>query len=296
MDTSCTHYRTELSAFLDGQLDVKDQSDVQGHLNNCENCSDELETLKKLTKFLNDQMHPDNVAMPEIWNGIQAQMPDICDVMEEDLSAYLDGELTPAAQEGVNKHLKECAVCLDSFGKLNAANRLLTKGLELPLSIKVDLWPAVKAQLNEDCAVIRSELSPFADQEVVNLRHRNITNHLTDCQECRSEFNRLSAVGDIIRDSYRPDIPDDFDLWPGIRQKMQIVPFVAKASAKPKPTRLRMVVGGAIAAAVIGATGIVASLVIPHSQDSNTISSEAYLIESALMEPSDVAEAAVYEQ
>src|SRR5271170_4743333 len=115
MDTSCTHYRTELSAFLDGQLDVKDQSDVQGHLNSCENCSDELETLKKLTKFLNDQMHPDNVAMPEIWNGIQAQMPVICAVMEEDLSAYLDGELPPAAQEGVNKHLKECAACLESF-------------------------------------------------------------------------------------------------------------------------------------------------------------------------------------
>ena len=111
MDTSCTNYRTELSAFLDGQLDVKDQSDVQGHLNSCENCSDELETLKKLTKFLNDQMHPDNVAMPEIWNGIQAQMPVICAVMEEDLSAYLDGELPPAQAAQVAAHLSACWVC-----------------------------------------------------------------------------------------------------------------------------------------------------------------------------------------
>jgi anti-sigma factor RsiW len=216
--------------------------------------------------------------------------------MEDDLSAYLDGELTPAAQEGVNRHLKECASCLNSFKRLNAANRMLSKGLELPATFKVDLWPAIKSQLNEDCALIRSELSAYADQEVVNLRHRNITNHLIDCQDCRVAFNGLSKLGDVVRESYRPKIADDFDLWPGIRAKMQVVPFVPRTTAKQSPTKPRLIVG-AVAAAVIGLSGLAVAFMIPKDEAAGgTISSEAYLIESALREPSDQAEAAVYEE
>jgi len=227
-------------------------------------------------------------------------MASICEVMEEDLSAYLDGELTPAAQEGVNKHLKECSTCLNSFKRLNSANRILGKGLELPLSIKVDLWPAVKAQLNEDCALIRSELSAYADQEVVNLRHRSITNHLIDCQDCRRDFNGVAAIGDLIRDAYRPEFAEDFDLWPGIRDKMQIVPFAPKASsgalANAKSSRRPRWVTGVIAAVAVGFAGLVLSFALPKVDAGETISSESYLIESALVEPSDAAETAVYVQ
>lgn len=304
MDATCESYRHDLSALLDGQLNPKEQTDIQGHLNDCENCSDELETLKKLTKFLAEQMQPEILETPDIWAAMQDSLPSVCDVMKEDLSAYLDGELTPAAQEGVNKHLKECSLCLVEFKRLNEANRLLSKGLELPASVKVDLWPAVKAQLNEDCALIRSELSAYADQEVVNQRHRNITTHLTDCAECRDEFSNVSRIGDLIRDSYKPAMADDFDLWPGIRDKMQVVPFAPKAanaaassSANNKavqPQKQRWVVG-AMAAVIVAAIGIVIT-VAPQAQ-SETISSESYLIESALAEPSDTnVEAAVYER
>jgi anti-sigma factor RsiW len=296
METTCSRYRSELSALLDGQLDSKDHNDVQGHLNNCENCTAEFEALKKLTMFLVAEMNSERVPVPDIWGQLQAHLPSVCQVMEDDLSAYLDGELSPAAQEGVNRHLKECASCLDSFKRLNAANRMLSKGLELPANFKVDLWAAIKSQLNEDCALIRSELSAYADQEVVNLRHRNITNHLIDCQDCRVAFNRLSALGDVVRESYKPKIPDDFDLWPGIRAKMQVVPFVPRSGAKQNAGRPRLI-AGAVAAAVVVTSGIVISLMIPKDEpNGGAISSEAYLIESALREPSDQAEAAVYEE
>lgn len=297
MVNTCEPYRSELSAFLDGQLDAQRQLDIQGHLDSCEDCREESQTLKRLTKFLGDKMQSRNLEVPDLWPGIAAAMPSICEVMQEELSAYLDGELTPAAQEGVNKHLKDCEVCLGSFKSLNAANLMLSRGLELPLSLNVDLWPAVKAQLNEDCALIKSELSAYVDQEVVNLRHRNITNHLIDCHECRLEFNGLAGVGDLVRESYRPDIPHDLDLWPGILAKMQVVPFAPKVAAIPlkaHPGRPRWLIGAA-AAAVVGLAGVAISFTIPHMQG-ETISSESYLIESALLEPSDTAEAAVYEQ
>ncbi len=179
---------------------------------------------------------------------------------------------------------------------MNDANQMLTKGLELPASFKIDLWPAVKAQLNEDCALIRSELSAYADQEVVNLRHRNITTHLADCSDCRDHFSTVSRIGDILRDSYKPEMADNFDLWPAIRDQMQIVPFAPKAGAaapnnKPRVQKPRWMVG-AMAAVIIGLVGVAVTFT-PQAQG-ETISSESYLIDSALAEPSEGAEAAVY--
>ena len=312
MDTACTRYRTELSALIDGQIDAKLQSEVEVHINDCEFCSAELETLKRLTKFLNQELKSEETKMPDLWQGISERMDSVCAVMQDDLSAYLDGELTPAAQEGVNAHLKACAECLQSFKQLNAANRLVSKALELPADVKVDLWPAVKAQLNEDCALIRSEISAYVDQEVATLRHRSITNHLIDCQNCRNEFAALSNVGDLVRDCYKPEIPEDLDLWPGIKQKMQVVPFVQKngatASSEAGTTggaagktaarsrRARWIVVGTAAAAVVGLSGLVFSVAMQKAAPNDTISSETYLIESSLVEPSDIAEAATYEQ
>src|SRR5208283_3909395 len=155
------------------------------------------------------------------------------------------------AQEGVNIHLKECATCLESFKALNATNRLLVKGFELPAAQVVDLWSGVNARLNADCALIDNELSAYLDQEVVTLRHRAITKHLTDCQNCRDEFSHLSLVGDMIRESYKPDIPSDFNLWPGIKSKLAVVQFTPKSQPKgvvKTGIHRRYYVGAAVAA------------------------------------------------
>ncbi len=298
MDNSCTRYRTELSAFIDGQLDKEQHSEVQVHVGNCELCTSELDSLKSLTSFLASGLAVQEDIIPNIWTAIQNAMPSICELMRTELSAYLDGELTAAAQEGVNKHLKECPECLAEFKLLNATNRLLVKGLELPAGVKVDLWTLVKAQLNEDCALINTELSSYVDQEVPTLRHRSITAHLIDCPDCRIRFNGLSAVGDMIKDSYKPDLPENFDLWPGIKSKLQVVPFTGKQQASPKQRfggqRVYLTAAAAVMIAVIGSLAFWFGTPQPVTAD--TVSSEGYLIESALKEPTDVAEAAVYEQ
>jgi anti-sigma factor RsiW len=298
MDNSCTRYRTELSAFIDGQLEKEQHSEVQVHVGNCEQCTSELNTLKSLTSFLSSNLAIKDDIVPNIWSAMQDSMPSICELMRAELSAYLDGELTAASQEGVNKHLKECTDCMSEFKLLNSTNRLLVKGLELPAHVKVDLWTSVKAQLNEDCALINTDLSSYIDQEVPSLRHRNITAHLIDCPDCRVRFNGLSSVGDLIRDVYKPEIADNFDLWPAIKSKLQVVPFTGKQQVEPKKkfAGQRMYLTAAAAAMI----AIVGSLAFwfgtPQAVTADTVSSEGYLIESALKEPTDVAEAAVYEQ
>ncbi|HEY9755726.1 MAG TPA: zf-HC2 domain-containing protein [Oculatellaceae cyanobacterium] len=303
MEDVCVKYRSELSALVDGQLDAKVQTEMQAHITDCESCSQEFETLKSLEQFLGENMFSDDVAVPEIWDLLQAELPSVCDVIRDDLSSFIDGELPPPAHEGVDKHLKECLPCMSAYKELNNVTKLIAKNLELPLSIKVDLWPAVKARLNEDCALIQGELSAYADQEVEILRHRTITKHLVDCTECKGSFESISSVGELLRDSYRPAVADDFDLWPEVKRQLQVVPITLKSEqqtatpaaqtkTKFKTPRLFVASAAAVVVLMVASTtafvGLTKHKVVP-------LSSEAYLIESSMSQPTEIAEAVIYD-
>jgi predicted anti-sigma-YlaC factor YlaD len=301
MAESCLKVKSELSALLDAEVSGSLKSDLEEHLLGCQECATEYESLATLKTYIGKGFDEAHFETPDIWAKLAERLPSVCDVIQEDLSAYLDGELTAPAQEGVNIHLKECETCLDSFKALNATNRLLVKGLELPAGQVVDLWSGVNARLNADCALIDNELSAYLDQEVVTLRHRAITKHLTDCQNCRDEFSHLSMVGDMIRESYKPDIPNDFNLWPGIKSKLAVVQFTPKSqpqvAAKTGINR-RYYVGAAVAASFAMVFGLGAVWLNSPDQPSSIrpVSAEAYLINSSLLEPADKAEAVVYEE
>lgn len=301
VDSTCDKYKDELSALLDNQVGSNLKSEIESHLEACTECTVEFESLKAVSKLLGKAFGADS-EMPDIWSKIALDMPSVCDVIVDDLSAYLDGELTSPAQEGVNQHLKDCADCLAKFTALNQTNRLLAKGLELPSSLEVNLWSSIKERLSADCALIDNELSAYLDQEVVTLRHREITKHLTDCSNCQAEFGKLTNVGDIIRDSYKPSIPDDFDLWPSIKSKLQVVPFTAKTQAattsKVKGVIDRRVYAlAAVAAVFVLVFGLGAFwLNSPEQSNVRQVSAEGYLIDSSLLQPADKAEAVVYEE
>jgi len=307
---SCIDFQEDLSALLDDELKGTEKTELESHLSECDECTSRFETLKSLSTFLGKGFEPpesdgeSESAMPDIWSKIKDELPSVCLVIEEDLSAYLDGELPPAAQEGVNEHLNGCSECLDKFKLLNATNQLLSKGLELPESVDVDLWNAVKKRLTEDCEIIASELSSYVDQEVATMRHRAITAHLLECHPCRTSFDGMTKVGEVIREHYKPVIPEDLDLWPGIKAKMRVVPFAAKTSQqqlpqqqKPKTSRPRWSVMAVAAAAVTALFSTLAFwLSSPDYADGPNVTAESYLIESSFTEPTDVVEAVVYDQ
>ncbi|MFX9703741.1 zf-HC2 domain-containing protein, partial [Acinetobacter baumannii] len=82
----------------------------------------------------------EGMEVPELWDLMQADLPSLCEVVRDDLSACIDSDLPPPAHEGVDKHLKECLPCLSAFKELNNTSKLIAKSLELPASVKVDLW------------------------------------------------------------------------------------------------------------------------------------------------------------
>lgn len=294
MISSCAAFRDDLSSFLDDHADETRKSAISVHLADCAGCRQEYESLKSLNSMLSSALRPETTPAPDIWPALSARLPGVCEVIQEDFSAYLDGELAAAAQEGVNQHLKGCVPCKEQFGRINATNQFLSEGLTLPPSVKVDLWAAVKSRLNEDCALIQTELSAYVDQEVPTLRHRSITAHLIDCPNCHGLFNQLSEVGEVVRSSYQPVFPDNFDLWPEIKSKIQVVPFAPrKTRSRVLSQRLYLVGAAAVVMGIVGSLAFF--LNVKPDAGVRPVSAEAYLLESALMEPPDSAEAVVYE-
>jgi len=301
MVLSCIDFKEDLSSFVDGELDQHKQSALASHLSECGLCKRSHDEFKTMAAAMQAATARIQETSPDLWSALSLKMPSVCEVVREDMSAYLDGELIAPAKEGVSEHLEQCGECRARFQELSNVTRVLSVGLQLPEAFDVDIWSGVKSRLNEDCTVIRGELSAFIDREVVTLRHREITAHLTECAECKGDFLALSATGDVLRSSYQPELPADFDLWPAIQAKMNVVQFEKKEAAANggndrKVVPMRRL--AAVAAAVVA--GIAATMIYfntNHSQSPSVepITAEAYLIDQSLGEPSNVAEAAVYE-
>jgi len=294
----CTQYQEDLSALMDQELKGTEKTQLEEHLVDCKDCLSRYESLKSLSKFLEDET--ESLDAPEqFWSSLADKIPTVCEVIDEDLSAYIDAELPPHAQEGVKKHLSECSDCLEKFKLLNSTNQLLSKGLELPQDIDVNIWDSVKSRLAVDCEIIESELSAFIDQEVDSSRHLAITNHLMECRPCQSKFERMAQVGGLLRDNYQPKFEADFDLWSGIKSKMQVVPFTPRTQTAPSRLQLssRSKVLASAAAVFLAFMGTGAYwLSMPDDDMVSPLTAEAYLIESSFDTPGGAPEEVIYEQ
>jgi anti-sigma factor RsiW len=295
MALSCSDFKEDLSPFVDGELDQHRHTAIASHLTDCSSCKIEHDSYRSLTRILQSSASQSKESAPDIWAALEAKLPGVCECIQEDLSAYLDGELIAPAREGISTHLEQCSVCLSKFNELSKVNTLLSKGLELPAEFEVDIWSKVKSRLNEDCILIKSELSAFIDKEVAILRHREITAHLLDCADCQSEFNGLAQAGESLRTHYQPVFPENFDLLPDIMSKMKVVPLESKSKTRPAVAQRRLY--AVAAAAILGVLASIGMFISFHSTAPavTPVTAEAYLIDSSLGEPGDNAEAVVYD-
>ncbi len=294
--TACADFENELSAFIDGELEQDRNSELLEHLNSCGGCKEVHVQFKQTSSLISQAKLAAYAKCPDIWGELSLKLPSVCETIQSDFSAYLDGELIVPAKEGVSEHLNSCQPCHLQFQDLSQVNNLLSRGLEIG-DLEIDIWSQIKNRLDEDCQLIRDDLSSFYDREVTAQRHRTITSHLLECSDCRDQLAMVSQTGDMLRDSYQPEFPENFDLWPEIKTKMQVVQFSPREKRKKdawSPRSLQLV--GAVAIVV---SGIVAGLTLFLNSNSvvsvKPVTAESYLIESALGEPAELAEAMVYE-
>lgn len=293
--TLCADFSEDLSAYIDGELDAGRQSELLEHMGACGDCQTAHSNLRQTVSLVSQGKLAAYAKCPDIWSALSSKLPSVCEIIEEDFSAYLDGELIIPAKEGVSEHLQDCSPCHTKFQGLSQVNGLVSRGLELSDSVEIDLWASIRGRLDQDCQLIRDDLSSFYDREVTPQRHRAITGHLLECSDCRDQLALINQSADLIRESYQPDFPEEFDLWPQIKSKMNVVQFVPKEKRRKEFLSRRM---AAIAAVVAGGVLAGATVLYNFSIGANLrpVTAESYLIESALGEPASMAEAMVYEK
>ncbi len=71
----CSGVRKHLSAFLDGELDEKEQSEIKAHLKDCSSCSRERELLRGSWEMLNEwkDIEPSAHFKTNFWRRVQEQ-------------------------------------------------------------------------------------------------------------------------------------------------------------------------------------------------------------------------------
>jgi anti-sigma factor RsiW len=292
MIATCTRHRSNFSALLDEEIEFNAKFDLQQHIGDCRECSGQLLKWREFQAFFEKCLHASIESVPDIWPELTTKLPAVCELVQEEFSAYLDDELSASAQDGVRAHLNDCQDCRKQFALLSKTNDLIAAKLKEPIESKVDLWSGIKSQMSANCALIKAELSPFVDQEVPNQHHRNVATHLLECASCSAFFRELSHIGELLQESYAPLLAEDFDLLPAIKSKMRIVP-VAQEDRRVLQRNHAIMVSLAVVGVVVLIGLVVIGFLLFLHEPTRPITSEEYLINNALIEPSKKVETVV---
>ncbi len=113
----------ELSAYLDGELAPVVRERLEAHVGSCVECADMLSVLEKNRRLIAGL----SSAVPSRLKD--SVMAEIHARFQDELSAYLDGELAPVVRERLEAHLRCCDACSAQLAGFRR-NRERIKGLE----------------------------------------------------------------------------------------------------------------------------------------------------------------------
>jgi hypothetical protein len=83
-----------------------------------------------------------------------------CLTCRDNLTAYLDEELTPQEQNLVDQHLRQCAICSAEFSSLSRSYRLVNQTLR-DIEVRPEMWTAVEAAIRPRAALTGSWRDSF---------------------------------------------------------------------------------------------------------------------------------------
>ena len=98
--------------------------------------------------------------------------------IQNELSAYLDNELTPRRHKQIEAHLRSCSECSDMLSTFQK-NRQMIANLAQP--VPSTLKETVMAKIH---AGFQDELSAYVDNELAPAMRERIEAHLHTCSEC----------------------------------------------------------------------------------------------------------------
>ena len=113
--------------------------------------------------------------------------------IQEDLSAYLDNELSPSRHKQIEAHLRTCDECSDMLAVLEK-NRQIVANIAhpVPSTLKDGVMAKIHTQFQED-------LSAYLDNELAPAMRDRIETHLHACDECSDMLAALRQNRDRIK-------------------------------------------------------------------------------------------------
>ena len=113
--------------------------------------------------------------------------------IQNELSAYLDNELTPSRHKQIEAHLRSCSECSDMLSAFQQnRQRVADLSHPVPLTLKDTVMAKIHTQ-------IQDELSAYLDNELAPAEHQRIEAHLHTCSECSDILAAFSENREQIK-------------------------------------------------------------------------------------------------
>ena len=113
--------------------------------------------------------------------------------IQDELSAYLDNELTPSRHKQIETHLRSCDECSNMLSVFQK-NRQMIANLAQP--VPSTLKETVMAKIH---AEFQDELSAYLDNELAPAMRERIETHLHSCDECSDMLSVLRQNRERIK-------------------------------------------------------------------------------------------------
>ena len=118
--------------------------------------------------------------------------------VQEELSAYLDNELTPAMREQVEAHLRACSECAEILSTFQNNRQMIANiAHPVPSTLKDGVMAKIHTQLQE-------ELSAYLDNELAPTARDRIEVHLHACSECAEILSTFQNNRQMIANIAHP--------------------------------------------------------------------------------------------
>ena len=186
------HIQDELSAYLDNELTPSRREEIKAHLHSCDECAD------MLSAFQANRQRIANIARPAPATLKDTVMAKIHTQFQDELSAYLDNELAPAARERVEAHLHSCDECSDMLSAFQAnRQRVASIAHPVPATLKDTVMAKIHTQFQD-------ELSAYLDNELAPAARERIEAHLHSCDECADMLTTFRQNRERVRGIEHP--------------------------------------------------------------------------------------------
>ena len=118
--------------------------------------------------------------------------------IQNELSAYLDNELSPSMREQVETHLRSCSECSEMLSAFQKNRQMITDSVHpAPSTLKDTVMAKIHTEFQD-------ELSAYLDNELAPAMRERVEAHLHACNECSEMLSAFQENRQMVASIAHP--------------------------------------------------------------------------------------------